>query len=192
MNRLLLDQVLPHPDHLIAHAAVFRVPPQVSFNAALDLDILRNPFVRALVALRAAPVGGRPQRLRLRDMASPPLNWLRLAEDPGTELVLGQVSRPWDVTDAATLTTLPPEEFRDFDQPGHAKIAVSLRAHPYGEAGSILTIETRVALTDARSRRRFRRYWLVVRPFSEAIRRIAFRQLHTQLDGGQAPIRGET
>jgi hypothetical protein len=116
-------------------------------------------------------------------MAGPPLNWLRLAEDPDTELVLGQISRPWDVTDAATLTTLRPEEFRDFDQPAYAKVAVGVRAHPYGETGSILTIETRVALTDARSRRRFRRYWLLVRPFSEAIRRIAFRQLRTQLDG---------
>lgn len=193
MNQLL-DQVLPHPDHSITHGSVFPVPPQVSFNAALDLDILRNPFVRALVASRAALVGGSPKRLRLRDMTQPPLSWLQLAEDPGTQLVLGQVSRPWVVTDAATLTTLrplTPEQFRDFSQPGYAKIAVGVQAVPCGTAASVLTIETRVSLTDAHSRRRFRRYWLVVRPFSEAIRRIAFRQLHTQLGCPRAPIRGE-
>ena len=34
-----------------------------------------------------------------------------------------------------------------------------------------LTTETRVLLTDERSRRAFRRYWLVIRPFSGLIRR---------------------
>ena len=192
MSRLLLDEILPHPDHAIAHAAVFRVRPEQSFTAALDLDILRNPFVRMLVAARGSAAGGeRPQRLSLRDMTSPPLGWLRLADDPGTELVLGQVSRPWRLTDGGAVHSLSPEAFRDFDRPGYAKVAVSLRAQPHGAAGSILTIETRVVLTDASSRSRFRRYWLVVRPFSEAIRRIAFRQLRAQLDGTKAPIRGE-
>ena len=156
MSRLLLDEILPHPDHAIAHAAVFRARPEQSFSAALDLDILRNPFVRMLVAARGAAAGGeRPQRLSLRDMTSPPLGWLRLADDPGTELVLGQVSRPWRLTDGGAVPALSPEAFRDFDTPGYAKVAVSLRAQPYGAAGSILTIETRVALTDAGSRSRF-------------------------------------
>jgi hypothetical protein len=34
-----------------------------------------------------------------------------------------------------------------------------------------LTTETRVLLTDDGSRRAFRRYWLVIRPFSGVIRR---------------------
>jgi hypothetical protein len=37
--------------------------------------------------------------------------------------------------------------------------------------GSRLETETRVYLTDAASRRRFACYWLVVRPFSGAVRR---------------------
>jgi hypothetical protein len=49
-------------------------------------------------------------------------------------------------------------------------MAMDLRAVPDG-AGARLETETRVFLTDRSSRRRFRAYWLVVRPFSGFIRR---------------------
>ena len=67
--------------------------------------------------------------------------------------------------------------------PDFAKIALSLRVGPYGTRSAILTLETRVALTDSDSRRRFRRYWFFVRPISGLIRRIAFRQLAAELVG---------
>jgi len=47
-----------------------------------------------------------------------------------------------------------------------AKMALDFRA-----GGGELATETRVWLTDARARRRFRAYWLVVRPFSGLVRR---------------------
>lgn len=52
---------------------------------------------------------------------------------------------------------------------------------PYGNDSSILTVETRVAATDAMSRRRFRRYWLLIGPASSLIRRMALRLLATEL-----------
>lgn len=98
------------------------------------------------------------------------------------ELVWGQVSRPWQpLAAASTATPSTVEEFAGFDQPGFAKIAFSLRADPYGSSASILTMETRVALTDDQSRRRFRRYWLLVGPFSTLIRRTALRQVAAEL-----------
>jgi hypothetical protein len=42
-------------------------------------------------------------------------------------------------------------------------------------------METRVALTDAASLRRFRRYWMVIGPFSGLLRRVALRLLDTDL-----------
>ena len=50
------------------------------------------------------------------------------------------------------------EEFRGFTAPGHAKIAFNFRY-----AAGVLSTETRVALTDARSRRKFALYWLLIR-----------------------------
>lgn len=49
-------------------------------------------------------------------------------------------------------------------------MALDFTATPDGD-GTLLATETRVFLTDERSRRRFAAYWLVVRPFSGLVRR---------------------
>jgi hypothetical protein len=124
-------------------------------------------------------------------MTGPPLNWLTLADSADSELVLVQLSRPWAADAASPTQPRTAEEFAAFDRPGFAKIALSLRAVPYGAASAILTTETRVALTDADSRRRFRRYWRMVRPASELIRRLAFRQLAADLAAPRADVQGQ-
>ena len=96
------------------------------------------------------------------------------------ELVLGQMSRPWKSVAVFTDAPTTPEEFISFDEPGFAEIAASLRIDPHGNDSSILTTETRVAITDDESRRRFRRYWLLIGPFSFLIRRMALRLLATE------------
>ena len=192
-SQLLIDRFLPRWDLAVVHAGVFRVPPQVCYQAACGLDFFRVPLIRILIDLR-----GLPQRLvgaltGHRAAAAPAQRTLRLgndlgglgfslrAETPGVELVWGQVSRPWEPLAASTDAPGTPEEFAGFDQPGFAKIAFSLRVHPYGRAASILTMETRVALTDEQNRRRFRRYWLLIGPFSALIRRLALRQVAAEL-----------
>lgn len=86
------------------------------------------------------------------------------------ELVVAALGRPW-----APRGRRPPRLagqadpagfFTRFAEPGWAKMAVNFRAG----AGE-LTTETRVLLTGQRSRRAFRRYWLLIRPFSGLIRR---------------------
>jgi hypothetical protein len=109
------------------------------------------------------------------------LGWMLLGENAGSELVLGQISQPWQPVATSTGSPLSPEQFLRFDRPGFAKIATSLRVDPYGAGSSILTVETRVAATDDESRRRFGRYWLLVGPFSAVIRRMAMRLLTADL-----------
>jgi hypothetical protein len=70
-----------------------------------------------------------------------------------------------------------------FDQPGFAKIATSVAVRPNGSSSAILTIESRVALTDDESRRRFRRYWLLIGPFSALTRRMTLRMVAAGLHG---------
>jgi hypothetical protein len=124
---------------------------------------------------------------RPKDMVG--LGWVLLAETPGVEMVLGQVSRPWRADASSPSAPTTPEEFTTFDEPGYAKIVTSLRVDRYGDASSILTVETRVATTDATSRRRFRRYWLLIGLASSLIRRMSLRLLAAELArsaGGRA------
>src|ERR1051326_4134164 len=98
-------------------------------------------------------------------------------------MVLGQIGRPWQPTEMGSGPEVAPGEFAAFARPGFAKIALSLRVQPYGASGTILTLETRVALTDAASLRRFRRYWRLIGPFSHLVRWLALRQLVADLGG---------
>ena len=100
--------------------------------------------------------------------------WILLGENP-REIVLGQIGRPWEAAGTSRGPAAGPARFAAFGEPGYAKIAFSLWADPHGAASSILTMETRVALTDPGSRRRFRRYWMIIGPFSGLIRRMAMR-----------------
>jgi Polyketide cyclase / dehydrase and lipid transport len=194
-SRLILDQVLPRYDVAVVHAAVFRAPPDLCFRTLRQLNVFRHPVVRALFAARAVPewVGSRlvgrspstrvssPRRFAIDDMVRPPFNWLLLAEEPDVELVLGQVARPWKPVLGSEAPIVTPDSFTSFDEPGYAKIVFGLRVDPRGATSSVLTAETRVALTDPQSRQRFRRYWMFIGPFSDLIRRIALRMLNAEL-----------
>ena len=188
------DSFLPVRDLDLVHTATFDATPAECYAGALELDLLEIPVVRAALDLRDLPrrvrarfgaprdataVRGSRPRFRLADMVD--LGWILLSETPDTETVLGQVSRPWRAVADPVDPPTTPEGFTSFDAPGFAKIVTSLRADPHGHHGSVLTIRTRVMLTDDASRRRFERYWLLVGPVSSLIRRTALRRLATQL-----------
>lgn len=190
----LMDQFLPRYDVDVVHAEAFEVPPAECYAGALELDLLETPVVRVALGMRALPRRVRarfmarrngtareesPQTFRLKDMVD--LGWILLGETPGVETVLGQVSRPWKAVADPVDPPTTPEQFMDFEAPGYAKVVTSLRADPQGDNASILTIRTRVMLTDDASRRRFKRYWLIVGPASSLIRHAALRQLAARL-----------
>lgn len=188
----LIDDCLPQYDFSITHARIYPASPDACYEAALRIDLLRDPVVRTLLTLRALPhrlLGGRamgrevPTRtFGLSDMIGPPLNWALLGEKPGEELTVGQISRPWKSAELPRTPPATPVAFAAFHEPGYAKIVFALHVMPYGHGASVVTMETRLALTDAASLKRFARYWRVVGPFSDLIRRIALRQLDRELD----------
>ena len=97
------------------------------------------------------------------------IGWGVLAEEPDRELVMGAITQPWHAD--VTFERLPPDEFAAFTTPGYAKIAWTLAVEPRGAARSVFRTQTRVATTDAESRRRFRRYWTLLSPGILLIRR---------------------
>ena len=73
-------------------------------------------------------------------------------------------------------------DFAGFDEPGWGKIAANFTVTPYGRR-TLLTYECRTATTDSVARRRFRRYWWVVRPFVAHIMRATLRRIKTDAEG---------
>jgi hypothetical protein len=92
-----------------------------------------------------------------------------LESRPDREFVLGAVTRPWEPN--PVLRDPLPREFAAFAEPGHVKIAWTMRVDPTSEGECVFRTETRAMATDIDARTKFRRYWAVVSPGVAVIRR---------------------
>jgi hypothetical protein len=178
----LIDAFLPDPEVRERHHTVVAAPADLTWAAAQDLDFRDSALVRAIfrgreLLMRAGSNPREEAGTFLQQVQA--LGWRRLAEEPGRELVLGAVTRPWEAN--VVFRGLEPDEFRTFAEPDYAKIVWSLAVEPAG-ARSVFTTETRVATTDAGARRKFRRYWALMSPGILMIRRESLRLVRREAE----------
>ena len=147
---------LPQYHHRERHSIAVDAPAERALAAAREVRLEDMPAVRTLVRLR----GMRPQPGSLWDAMR--RSSFRVRDDD----TLVAVGRPWQLRGGM----LEVDDFAGFTEPGYAKMAVDLRF-----ADGHLVTETRVFLTSTAARRRFRAYWLVVRPFSGLTRLVWLR-----------------
>jgi hypothetical protein len=110
-------------------------------------------------------------QIRLADFLR--AGFLLLGERTSEEIVVGVL---WGRTNQA----VTPEQFIELDDPGHTKVAMNFAMRPH-DTGTLVTTETRAFSTDDGARRRFARYWLIIRPFSGLIRRRMLAVLRDQV-----------
>jgi hypothetical protein len=172
----LLDQLMPAFEHNEVHDLWLDASPPEVCRALADLTGREIRLLLPLMALRKLPalLAGRATR---GDRDLPVLEgleragFIRLAEEPGREIVFGVVGRFWKLIGNAPLDTVRDREgFTSFEEPGYAKAAMNFLAHAEGRGTRLIT-ETRITTTDDVAARKFRRYWRVVRPGSGLIRR---------------------
>jgi hypothetical protein len=170
----LLDRFMPVYDVVERHHIQIAAPAAITLAAADEQDLLHAPLVRAIFKARELVLGAtpdtRPQPRGLMAQVQA-LRWGVLAEEPGREIVVGSVTKPWE--SSPTFRALPPHEFAAFCEPGCVKIAWTLRADAVGESASVFLTETRALATDAIARGRFRRYWAFASPGITLIRRLS-------------------
>jgi hypothetical protein len=140
-----LDELMPQYEFSERHSIRVEAPPERAERALREVTLADVPLVRALFALR-----GLPRRGRVLDVVA---GLGRVLEDaPGEGIVLGVRGQLWRVGGGD-------------DGSAAAEAVADFRV---GAAG--LSTETRVHVADPAARRAFRRYWLVVRPFSGLVR----------------------
>lgn len=193
------DQLLPNWEVGEHHEIRVRAPASTAFAAARMMDIEQSLLVRAIFWLRQAimraPRAPDDKRRPFIERAKA-LGWAVLVDIPGRRTVLAAVTRPWQR--AVTFIPLSGVDFLAFNQPGYAKIIWSIEVHPDGADRSVASTETRVQITDPKSRRRFRLYWALLSPGILAIRYLSLRMIRRQaenwtaLTGPQSAIRGST
>lgn len=156
----LLDEFMPSYEVAERHHIRVAAPAAVTLAAAAALEFQEGAMVRAIFRARELVLGtaprGEPLPKGLLEQVKA-LGWGVLAENPGREIVMGAVTRPWEAD--VVFQALRPDQFSAFREPGYVKIAWTLRADPAENGGSIFRTETRVTTTDPEARRRFRWYW---------------------------------
>jgi hypothetical protein len=173
----LLSEALPEYDFRERHSRRVGAPPERVFAAVRELCADDTPFVRLLFRLRG--LRGDTARPIFEQMGR--FGFEVLAEEPGREVVVAAIGQPWKVRGGARPRGV---DFRTFAEPGYAKMALNWRLED-----GVLSTETRVQLTDAHARRAFRRYWLVIRPFSGVIRRAWLRAVTRRAASASRPRR---
>ncbi|HEV8250638.1 MAG TPA: hypothetical protein VGQ15_11755 [Gaiellaceae bacterium] len=169
-----LDRVLPTWHFRERHTTRVDAPAEQMFAAVREVTLAEMGVFRALARLRGIRAPADRPVLEHATKAG----WRVLASEPGTELVYGAIGQPWRLRGGDS----PAADFAAFDRPGYAKLAINWRLD-----GATLSTETRVLLTDDASRRAFRRYWLVIRPFSGLIRRVWLRAIARRAARREAP-----
>jgi hypothetical protein len=184
-----LDEFLPHFDFEERHTRRVEASPAAALAGARAATPGEMPLVVLLYALRSAPaLLARGQGLP-RKRARP--QWEQMLESGGflalvdeeEEIVLGYAGQPWKLSGGSQPGARSAEDWKRFTAPGYVKAAMSFRADA-DEGGALLTTETRVLATDEASRRRFARYWRLIRPGSGLIRRSWLRAAARRAEAG--------
>ncbi|MFJ9845036.1 hypothetical protein ACIRYZ_32245 [Kitasatospora sp. NPDC101155] len=171
-----IDYVLPHWHFRESHGVP--VPGQVAveqvMHAVMETTWGEAPLSRALMSLTKADVS--PERRIVSEFLSGAGEVVEAGDQEFLFVALDCLrERPKPQGSVA-------EALATCDEPGFLKIAMNIRYD-----GRVLSTETRVFATDEATRRKFRTYWLVIRPASglsrksmlRAIRRRALRDAAT-------------
>lgn len=191
---MLIDRYLPRFDLTEVHEVEVDAPPEVTFDAIRKTE-LRDPLIDTLFGIRelsnrlarklsGTPMPPRPRTLTFADIAKPEMGWIPLAEDPGIEFVIGSVGRFWRKDYG--WRPVNPVDFAGFSEPGYAKLALGFLVQPAGFGRSTLRYEARTATTDEIARKRFRRYWRVIRPGVAIVMRRALRRIKVEAERQQS------
>jgi hypothetical protein len=167
----ILERNLPQYDFVERHQRRIDAPPTAVWQAIQTARVQGSALTRGAIALRMLParLAGRVpiEPAPLYDLGGMK-SFLRLGETPERELVLGMVGQFWQARGG--LLEIEPSAFPGFADPDYAKLAWGFTLEPAG-TGTLLRTETRVHCLSPDSKRRFRTYWLIIRPISGLIRR---------------------
>ncbi len=171
---MLIDRFSPHYDVSAQYQINIQAPIERVYQAARFMDMSDSRIVRWLFRLR----GLHGTSLTLEGM----LKWgfVFLADIPREEIVFGLIGRFW--TRSAQVQSLDADAFIQFNRQGFAKAVGNMAFMSQGNGSVLVTTETRVHCLDQASRRYFRRYWLLIGPFSGLIRKEWLRLIKQQAE----------
>jgi hypothetical protein len=165
-NAVSLTEVLPDATFSERHDRVIAAPPEQVWQALTALSWNDLRLTLPLIAIRTA---GRARAARAPMLARGPVD--EIAAAPPRSWVGARIGKPWQPRPEFVPGPLTLDQIVAFDEPGWLKYGMEFRLDPLRDGRTFVTTTTRCTATDAVARRRFARYWRVIRPFSGLVRR---------------------
>lgn len=189
---MLIDEVVPDPEFFVVSDVVVAADPDTTWAAIDTANLANDPIVRVLSEAREVPnriaawrrgepMERIPPEFTFADIGDE-TGWVTIHDEPGRERVVGAVGQFWK-RDYGWVD-LAPEDFAAFDEPGYAKTVTGFAAAPYGRTRTLLRMDSRTDVTDEAARRRFRRYWTLLRPFAALMMRRALLCIKAEAERG--------
>lgn len=174
---MLIDKYLKDYHYTERHSVNISAPVEQIAAELENLDMSRSKIIRFLFWLR-----GMPQKMLTKNGLTSG-GFIELERIQNDEIVIGLIGQFWKPN--GNLQRFAPEEFVHFNQPKFLKGVWNFKIIPR-QSHCELTTETRVYCTDEKSRKRFAKYWFIVKPFSGLIRMEILRSIKKSAEASTA------
>ncbi|NUM79382.1 hypothetical protein HUU42_01150 [bacterium] len=176
---MLIDQMLSGYQFTEFHSIRIRASADAVYRSLHEFDSSQLVIGRVLMFIRS--FGWAKSNAIAKGFTG--IGFIPLADTP-EEIVLGLVGQFWKPT--GNISKIDPADFHSFDKPGYAKAVWNFRITVKDKNAVVLSTETRVKCLDKNSLRKFRFYWLIVRPFSGLIRIEILRKIKKQVEANES------
>lgn len=191
---MLVDEILPEYDVNLVRSTLVDADARATYRAIERAEVQEDAIVRSVTWLRRLPERAialfegtppepEPDHGTIGDVLEAE-GCIRLAEDPGRELVVGAVGRFWSPTETLE-TGLDREAFEAFDERGYARGVLDFAVHPRGPDRSLLVLEARARANDARSRQALTRFARFVEPAAGLVAQRALGVVEATAEAGR-------
>lgn len=192
---MLLDVLLPEYDFTEVHSILVKSSPETAYNAIMETTLQEiSSFVRFLFFLRELPERAMGRKGWIMNKRQPLLSHMfeggfaRLAEQESREIVFGiivpgSIGRVWQKSSGLQVNPASSVEFFAFNNPQYLQVVANMLVEDAAEPGFVtIRTESRTRALSSQSRKDFRLYWWIIRPFSGLIRRLWLRGIRKQAE----------
>ena len=191
LDLMLLDKVLPTFHFHVSHRIKIQSTPGHVFEVFKTLKPAEIPLFNTLFWIRSIPgrLLGQGNKYFVNDGTSLVEQGLRLGfvilgQVPDQEIVFGTIGKWWKPTGATFYRFSRVKEFREFDQPGYARVCGNFYVDTQTRSDGLLllTHETRVEATDSTAHAKFKLYWRVIYPGVALLRRMLLESIKAKVE----------
>lgn len=191
---MLIDKYLPIYQFSERHGILISGSPEAVYRSIRSANLADSWFVRTLFTLRLLPlIIIRPvagiQRLKKRYSMSVRLSDFEeigfsvLEENCPKELVIGLEGKFWTINGG--MKSISSEAFLKPQSSSVARAIWNFRIEKEAEGKCRLITETRVACVGNETLKKFKLYWIIIRPWSGLIRRYMLKAIRKEAESTQ-------